>query len=147
MPQRRKKIDELITTQLRLNEVQRATFKMLKHEHRSAMDSLDREYRGVVEQYFPLVLGTSIDVARRDSLHGLLEHLHGQKISTTFRHFTEIRNICSPEQQHTFEQLLPELSRMMLPPQRKPREDTPNGVPRDATNDAPEHDPPKERRR
>ncbi|MBD1207791.1 MAG: hypothetical protein H9535_05150 [Ignavibacteria bacterium] len=126
-PPKGKKIDELVITRLHLDEAQQATFKTLKREHRLTMESLDREYRDVVEQYFLLVLRTSIDAARRDSLQRLLENLHGQKISTTFRHFTKIKTICSPKQQPAFEQLLPELSRMMLPPQRKPREGFPNG--------------------
>jgi Spy/CpxP family protein refolding chaperone len=135
MPQRGKRIDELIITRLHLSEAQQEQFKALKHQHRSAMDSLDREYRGVVEQYFrnlpktSVDAGTSMDAARRDSLQRLLEHLHGQKISTTLRHFTEISSICLPEQRPMFEQLLPELSRMMLQPPRKPREGAPNGAP------------------
>ncbi|TAE27382.1 MAG: hypothetical protein EAZ92_09515 [Candidatus Kapaibacterium sp.] len=121
MPQQGRRIDELIMTRLRLNEAQVEQFKALKSGHRSVLDSLDSTYRGILAQYFQLAPGAKIDTVLRDSLQRRLENLHGQKIIATGRHFADIKNICSPKQQSLFEELLPELSRMMLQPPRPRR--------------------------
>ncbi len=145
-PPKGKKIDDLFITQLRLSETQQEQFKSLRLEHRSAMQKCDAEYRGLVEQYFSLLLGTTLDTVRRDSLQKLLVSIHSQKIFITLQHFIALKSICSPEQQPLFEQLIPELSRVLTQPPRRPREGSPNGIPRDSPNDPLENTFPNKRR-
>lgn len=145
-PLKGKKIDDLFITQLRLSEAQQEQFKSLKFEHRSAMQKRDAEYRSLVEQYFSLLRGTTLDTVRRDSLQKLLVSIHSQKVSNTFQHFIALKNICSPEQQFLFEQLIPELSHVLMQPPRRPRGGSPNDIPRDSPNNPSENTIPKERR-
>lgn len=134
--------DSIVTTRLQLTDKQQQQFETLKKEHRSQMRELDGEYRRLLESYFALLRDTAIDATKRDSLQKMIGQLHIQKASVTLSHFAALKSLCTPSQKMLFEGLIPELSRVILPPPKmnhnKPTHDA-------APLDQPKNHPPERR--
>jgi Spy/CpxP family protein refolding chaperone len=133
--------DSIVTARLQLTDKQQQQFETLKQEHRSQMRELDGEYRGLLESYFALLRDTAINPAKRDSLQKMIGEVHIQKASATLAHFVALKSLCTPSQKMLFEGLIPELSRVILPPPKMDRNRPPNGVPMDE----PKNHPPERR--
>lgn len=140
-PPNGKIFDSIVTTRLQLTDKQQQQFETLKQEHRAQMRELDGDYRGLLENYFALLRDTAINAAKRDSLQKMIGEVHIRKASATLTHFAALKNFCTPDQKILFEGLIPELSRVILPPPKMNR----NRPPHDAPLDEPKNHPPERR--
>jgi Spy/CpxP family protein refolding chaperone len=132
----------IVPTRLQLTDKQQQQFETLKQEHRSQMRELDGEYRRLLENYFALLRDTAVNPAKRDSLQKKIGEVHIQKASATLTHFAALKSFCTPSQKMLFEGLIPELSRVILPPPKMDR----NRPPHDAAPlDEPKNHPPERR--
>jgi Spy/CpxP family protein refolding chaperone len=112
--------DRMIVETLQLNYAQRQQFEMMKQEHHESMMKLDREYNEMLKDYLGLLKNVPVDQTTKDSLERKLSQIQVQKASITLDHFTKLRAICTPEQQSRFDSLIPELTRVIAPPQNMP---------------------------
>ena len=116
---------ELIET-LQLNPDQVEKFDQMKRAHHEQMLELDEATKAPFEQYFALLIQPA-DAAAKDSLEKVVGDLYRKRMQVTFQHFSELKAICTPEQQQKFKQMLPSLMQVMSsgeknmpPPRRKP---------------------------
>ena len=122
-PQPPRELFRLITSELDFDNQQQEQFFALRDQHRGAMDRLDREFAETLEKYLGLLKESEPQQPIRDSLENTLASIEKQKAAVTLEHFQEVKALCQPDQVKNFEQLIPELSRILMPPknQRPPR--------------------------
>jgi periplasmic protein CpxP/Spy len=109
----------VIIQDLNLDEQQQIRFLTLRDQHRSTMDRLDQEFAGILENYLQLLNEPQSPLVRRDSLENALAAVEKQKAAVTLKHFREVKALCRPDQLQNFEQLVPALSRVLLPPKNQ----------------------------
>lgn len=115
------RLDRHIVESLDLNAGQRQKFEQLKSAHHEQMLANERAYRDALGDYFALLKADTVAPAQRDSLQALLAHIQEERASVTFQHFSDLKALCSPEQQKRFTDLLPDLMRVILPGNTPPR--------------------------
>jgi Spy/CpxP family protein refolding chaperone len=119
--------DQLVLQTLQLNEEQEHRFHDLKRAHHEAIMQLDKAMKPRFEQYFRLLLDNRNDTVTKKQLELAMADIYQQKLQVTYRHFDQLKSICSPEQQQHFDKLIPELMQVMQPAppagQRPPVED------------------------
>jgi len=122
-PPRRPHVFEVITERLKLNETQQDEFEKLRRDHRKKMDSLDDNFEQVMLNYFGLLKDVQVKKSLQDSLEAVMGNLEKQKAKTTFDHFRQVKNILHEDQKNKFDQLAPELVKVMgskkSPPPRR----------------------------
>jgi len=122
-PQPPRELFRVITKELNFDDQQEEQFFALRDQHRNRMDRLDREFADTLEKYLQLLKEREPSSSIRDSLENSIASIEKQKAAVTLKHFQEVKALCRPDQLKNFERLIPELSRILLPPknQRPPR--------------------------
>jgi periplasmic protein CpxP/Spy len=113
------RVDKIIIETLHWNAEQQSKFDILKHEHRSQMNELDDKNREIARGYFMLLNATSLDTAQKDSLEKAMASIEAEKADITFRHFEDLKRICTAEQAKNFDALIPQLIDILLAPRPK----------------------------
>jgi Spy/CpxP family protein refolding chaperone len=115
-PHHRPPIDDLIIDGLELTDVQQDKFEELKHNHRTQMIALDKEYDAAVKQYFNLLKSDTIEMVSRDSFELRIGSIQIQRAKVTLAHFAELKSICTEAQKKKFDSIIPKLVQIMVPP-------------------------------
>ena len=115
-PEGPRQLDRKIIKTLSLNPDQVKQFETLKTAHHEQMVQCERDFRRTLEQYFALLNNETIDAAQQDSLQNQLSRIQLERARTTFRHFQDLKALCTAEQQKDFGILLPDLMQVILPP-------------------------------
>lgn len=110
------RLDRHIIEQLQLDAAQQEQFGRLKTAHHRQMLDDDRAYRETLDQYFDLLKNDPVPAARRDSLLDALTSIQNHKATVTFRHFADLKALCTLAQKQRFDALLPDLKQVILPP-------------------------------
>lgn len=118
--------DRVIIETLGLDDSQQRTFDVLKRDHRRQMDSVDRIFAGVLQDYFALLNEPA--QPKKDSLEQVIADLERARVRITHAHFNDLRSLCRPGQKEEFDRFLPELVKFILPPKKKHHR--PEGFPR-----------------
>ncbi|HZY82982.1 MAG TPA: hypothetical protein VFE50_25860 [Cyclobacteriaceae bacterium] len=105
--------DRIIIKTLGFDEEQQQAFEALKFKHRSGVIQIEKQFESVLEQYFLLL--PNEDQSKKDSLDAIICDLERRKAAVTFEHFRELRQLCRPDQQKTFDNFIPELSKFIMP--------------------------------
>lgn len=117
----RRKLDRQIVETLQLTSTQQQQFDQLKSAHHALMVANNQAYRVALGHYFDLLKNDTVVPAQRDSLQAILTKLQNERVDVTFQHFTDLKNLCTAEQRPSFNELLPNLLQVMLPPKRPNR--------------------------
>ena len=117
-----RQLDQKIMETLHLNPAQQQQFDQLKKAHSQQMIQSCRAYRDALGNYFALLKNDTIVPTLRDSLQAVLAHIQKERAEGTFRHFIDLKNLCSPEHRQNFDALLPELMQVILPEQQRRRD-------------------------
>jgi protein CpxP len=115
-PERRggnKNFDELVMHTLELTPGQVDKFDQMKRQHHEQMLQLDEATKQPFDAYFSLLTQPITDSATRDSLEKKITDLYRQRMQVTYRHFAELKAICTPQQQQKFDALVPSLMQVM----------------------------------
>ena len=110
-----KQLERHIVEQLQLDDAQRQQFRQLKSAHHEQMLAYDRAYRDALGNYFALLKNDTIVPAQHDSMQTILTRIQQDRATVTFRHFADLKALCTPEQKNNFDALLPELMQVILP--------------------------------
>ncbi len=113
------RVDKIIIETLQWNEEQQQQFEKLKHEHRNSMNQLDEQNEEAAIKYFSLLNFSPIDTAQKSLLEKEMANIEAKKADITFRHFEDLKKICTPEQAKNFDALIPQLIEILLPPHPK----------------------------
>jgi hypothetical protein len=108
--------DLVIIERLGFDHEQAKEFEVLKRRHRKRIDSIDAHFRNALEDYFLLMKTPLVDTLAKAEIEGRLLELERQKVSVTFDHFLELKNLCKPDKQDEFDAFIPELVNFILPP-------------------------------
>jgi periplasmic protein CpxP/Spy len=111
------RFDSVLIETLNLDKSQIKEFNRLKHEHHMQMDQIDGQMQSTYNRYFSL-LNRNDGRQKKDSLEQELAALYRHKAEITYRHFDEIKAICSPQQQQNFGKLVPLLMQVITPPKK-----------------------------
>lgn len=111
--------DRQIINALSLDEDQQAKFATLKEEHRDQIKELNSKAKEMLELYFMLLESSEIDLAQKDSLESEFASIERAKMKATFDHFKKLKSICNPAQQKEFDEFLPKLIELVMPPSQE----------------------------
>jgi Spy/CpxP family protein refolding chaperone len=90
----------------------------MRNDHRDAVEKLRDQSQDLRNSFYDLLHEKMLDTTRLNTLSDSISNYQKQIELITFRHFSEVRSICSPEQQKQFDQIIDEALRMMHPPRR-----------------------------
>lgn len=111
---------QLLEKQVGFNEDQMVQYKALKDQHWDKMKPYFGEMRNAKDRFYKL-LGSSMAAdsivvsSAADSIAAKQKQIDMQ----TFRHFREIRDICTPQQQPAFDSMVQQVLRRMNGPWKK----------------------------
>lgn len=107
-----KRFDKMLIETLQLNDEQIRQFNVKKRQHHEAIMQLDRQMKAPVEAYFHQ-LNEPADATASEQLEKQITAIYTAKLHITYRHFEDIKNICTPEQQAHFQELIPQMIQVM----------------------------------
>jgi protein CpxP len=108
--------DTLIISGLRLDSLQVARYKNMKHEHAYSIMEVDHRERLVQLEFFELLKNNKPDRAKLDEVFWELSEFKQQKDRITFMHFHKIRKLCSKDQRVVFDSLINEIALALMKP-------------------------------
>ncbi|MEL1244398.1 hypothetical protein AAEO56_09015 [Flavobacterium sp. DGU11] len=109
---------EVISKMLHFDEGQRHQYEEQIVWHRTRINQLDGRIRKAKEELYALLAENN--TSKKDSLITVISGLHKEIEETHFKHFSDIKSICRPEQQVYYKQLIIELPRL-FGGQKQPR--------------------------
>ena len=110
-----RKPDKLIIEGLKLNDAQKSQFEVLKKEHRSQINEIEKGEKVYHKAYFDLLKAASKDSLTIDSVIKSLSNAKYQKDLATYKHFQKLRLMCEPQQQILFDSLVDEMGKILMP--------------------------------
>ena len=112
----RPELFDLLVRELEMTSEQQHKYFILRDQHRNQMEKLNQQFSQLLEKYLSLISDSSNEV--RTQLEEEMAVLEKQKASITFNHFNAVKELCTPRQQEKFNQLIPEIARMMSRPRQ-----------------------------
>lgn len=108
-----RRFDNLVMRTLELTPEQAGQFEQMKRSHHEQMLQLDEATKQPFDAYFSLLAQPVTDTVTKDSLEQKITDLYRQRMRITFRHFADLKAICTPQQQQKFDALVPSLMQVM----------------------------------
>lgn len=105
-----------IIEKLHFNEKQVQQYQELIHWHRSSVDARDHEIRESKKQLYSLL--TTNNESAKDSIITQINKLQREIEEIHYKHFKDIKELCTKEQQPYFEDLSRELSTLFGHPRK-----------------------------
>lgn len=118
-PRKRYDMAAFFKNDLKFSEQQLAILDSAKQKHR---DSIGRYFKSLNESkqaFFNLLSSPKIDTLMYDSLAMRVAMKQAEVEKAFFRHFRDLRTICTPEQQVRYDSLFPNEIRKMISGRRK----------------------------
>ena len=104
----------MLQQQLQLNNEQTAQVQQIHEGHLQKMDSLEKQYRQALQQYFDLLLQDNFQQQLKDSLENILSLITKQRAAEAFHHFYSIKEILNPQQVFLYQKRLPQILEPVL---------------------------------
>lgn len=116
----RSEMGQFLKTQVGFNDEQMAQFEKRKQLQR---DSAGRYFKDLndTKMAFYSKLGSEADSSALDSLSMAIGHKQANIDRMFFRHFKDVRTLCTPQQQKIYDSLFPGVIRNMIDRGRKKR--------------------------
>ncbi len=134
---------DFIVKELNFDSTQKKQLILLREDHQQKIKQVRRKNRDAKDVFFGLLKDSSLSEDALNKAAIASAEFDAETAKLTFRHFQEIRKICTPEQRKKFDRVIAEVLRMMapLPPSRNHPEPPPrrNGT---APLPADDHRPP-----
>lgn len=108
---------KIVVRQVGFTDQQQQQYFALRDAHRNEMHRLDDQFGETLRDYFDLLKGIP-NPSLEDSLLTRLGRIEREKAMITFGHFREVKSLCRPDQVDAFNRILPELTRVVLPPKK-----------------------------
>lgn len=101
--------ERIITEELNLDEDQIRQFRVYKHQHGRATDSVQRQIKELQVELFSLVKAEEMDIPKRDSLLSKIEQLESARHLIIIEHFHDIRSMMREDQVKLFNGFVEEM--------------------------------------
>jgi periplasmic protein CpxP/Spy len=111
---------EFLERELRLTDEQRARYEKLREAHAQTTRSLLEQLRIEKKALFDLVHADTVDDAEVERKAHAAAELQAAIDVATFRHFQDIRMMCTEQQRRTFDGVMNEVLRMLGAPPPPP---------------------------
>jgi periplasmic protein CpxP/Spy len=113
---------DFLTHELNLDESQIKQFDALRKEHHEEAMIIQEKSRKMHHRFFDLLKNMPADSLVSAQLADSMAMCQKQMEMLTFNHFKKVRDICKPEQQKKFDEVINEALEMMAPhPPKGPR--------------------------
>lgn len=132
---------EFLVKELGLDSVQKQKLMVFKQDHRQKMEEVKRKNKEVKEALFDLLKNTDTpdSVVEKAANASVVYDVQAEII--TFKHFQQIRNLCTEEQKKKFDAVIQQVLRMLASqpggPPRGPGGEHPDGPPPPADGQRP----------
>lgn len=107
---------DYVVSELKFTDEQVKQYDVLIQDHQRAMRAMNEQAMNHRQQLF----GHLKDGAGADSLTRAIGNIQQQIEQVTFKHFEEVRKICTPAQQGDFDRIIGEVIRKLNGPGRNP---------------------------
>ncbi|MBO0947816.1 periplasmic heavy metal sensor [Fibrella forsythiae] len=118
----------IIIERLHFDDNQQERYQTLIEAHRAQTRELASQSVHLYRDYYGLLENDQPDTAQITSLNRQIGQNQREQAQLNFDHFNDIKQLCRPDQQAAFRQLVSELSRLFGRQQRPPRP-SPDGQP------------------
>ena len=106
---------DFLTHELNLDESQIKQFDALRKEHHEAAMLIQEKNHKMHRRFFDLLKNMPADSVVSTQLADSMAMYQKQMEMLTFNHFKKVREICKPEQQKKFDEVINEALEMMAP--------------------------------
>ncbi len=104
-----------LVEKLHFTPEQQGQFEQLKSAHHELMMESDRAYHDALKNYFDLLKSDPVDTIQSGALLARMNAIQETRVTATFKHFADLKALCTQEQKAYFDAFLPELIRVILP--------------------------------
>ncbi|MCG8374017.1 MAG: hypothetical protein MI700_10805 [Balneolales bacterium] len=109
-----------------LNELQFSTeqmqqFDRLTREHRQAIREIEGQQKEAATSYFNSLKNEAVDIEQQLALLEELKEFEGRKLQLTYTHFSDLKEICTPEQRAKFGVIVDDMLLVLLGPRNNQR--------------------------
>jgi hypothetical protein len=115
----------VLVEKLGFDQQQKTQLDVLVKRHFAEVDPIRDSVRILKDQLFKQLPNTALSNSQLDSICGVIAQKMAQTDQMVFRHFQEIRALCTPEQQQKFDRIIQDLlhqqGRRGMPPPPPPR--------------------------
>jgi Spy/CpxP family protein refolding chaperone len=111
---------QFLINELKLDKTQQEKLMELVREHRSQVELIRKNIKAAKDSLFGLIKNDQATDSMKQLAADAASKLTSQIDVLTVNHFQKVRNICTPEQQKKFDDIILEVTSMMgpRPPQR-----------------------------
>ena len=113
---KRERPHDFIIRSLQLDPTQQQQYEALIPLHRQQVEQLRHESHGMQRELIGLLKAPAPDLKKADSIAELIAHNRKEIELINFRHFSDIRALCRPEQQKLFDSLTDQIVALFRPP-------------------------------
>ena len=110
---------EFIDHELKLDSVQRETYRKLREDHQAGLRPIQDSLRKLKDVFFALLQKTDVTDVEIEAAAKGISGLEQQTELHTFRHFQKLRVLCNTAQQKKFDEIIKQVLRMMAPPRNR----------------------------
>ena len=100
---------------------QQLAYRKLIEEHQERVRSAQNDLRETKDQLFDMLSDTTVSQQKIDSLTGIIGKTEQALDAETFRHFKQVRALCTPVQKIKFDNIIKQVMRMMGPQAGRPQ--------------------------
>ena len=115
-PERREEPRHFVIKVLELDRDQQLRYEQLIYQHRQQADKLRQEVNQLQRSLVELLKTSQPDLEKADSITALIAAHRKEVEMSNFRHFSDIRALCRPEQQEKFDALVEQIAAKFRPP-------------------------------
>jgi periplasmic protein CpxP/Spy len=108
-----------IAKKLQLDEQQQEIYFKSAEKHNQEMASINQAQRPLIRNYFNLLKEENQNLEIRDSLLAEIKEVEQKKLTLTYAHFEELKEICNPDQKVLFEEIMDDIIQVLLGGQKK----------------------------
>jgi protein CpxP len=116
-PAQREGVVDFLVKELGFDSVQKQKLVRLRDEHQQQMMNVRKDNRAAKDTFFALLQKDTVTDSELEKAAQASTIADQRADVLTFRHFQEIRKLCTPEQQKKFNDVLEQVLRMIGPPQ------------------------------
>jgi protein CpxP len=109
----RRDVAGFLEHELKFTDDQRKQFDVLREEHHEQVENIQRRAHEMHDRFFDLL--SKQDSSEVKQLADSLAKNQEQVELITFDHFKKVRELCNPEQQKKFDEIIDDALRMMAP--------------------------------
>lgn len=114
-PGHRPDLFHFMVNELQMTKEQEAQYDVMRRAHHEKVVELQEASRKLHDKFFNLLQGAETDSILVNQLADSIASNQKQVDLITFRHFQQVRSICTPPQQKKFDEVIDEAMSMMAP--------------------------------